>query len=181
MRIALILSVLFAFALVASLKAQVSPTALRCEYLENPSVVDVLNPRLSWVNVAKEGERGQLQTAWEIRVASSKDKLLNNQSDLWSSGKVTSNQSTNINYNGKPLLSRQDCWWQVRTWDKKGKASLWSDPAFEHWSCQASIEKKPCPLQRAWFENQTTTESYLKVPLRKGSPTTSLNSLRILN
>ena len=75
-------------------EAQIAPTELRCEYLENPSVVDVLNPRLSWVNVANEGDRGQVQTAWEIGVASSKEKLLNNRADLWSSGKVTSNQST---------------------------------------------------------------------------------------
>ena len=113
-------------------EAQVSPVKLRCEYLENPQVVDVQNPRLSWVNIAEKGDRGQVQTAWEIRVASSKDKLFNNQADLWTSGKVVSNQSVNIYYRGKPLLSRQDCWWQVRTWDKDGKVSGWSEPAF--WS-----------------------------------------------
>jgi alpha-L-rhamnosidase len=164
MRIALILSILFAFALVPSLKAQISPTALRCEYLENPSVVDVLNPRLSWVNVVKEGERGQLQSAWEIRVASSKDKLLNNQSDLWSSGKVASNQSTNINYNGKPLLSRQDCWWQVRTWDKKGKASLWSEPAF--WSMGLL---KPEEWKAQWIGAPWQGEEALSKPPHRGA------------
>jgi alpha-L-rhamnosidase len=132
MRVLLVLNV-FAFAgLFTSLKAQISPTQMQCEYLENPSVVDVLNPRLSWVNIAKDSDKGQLQTAWEIRVASTKEKLMNNQSDLWSSGKVASNQSTNVNYAGKPLVSRQDCWWQVRTWDKKGKVSVWSEPVF--WS-----------------------------------------------
>ena len=85
-------------------EAQIAPTALRCEYLENPPVVDVLNPRLSWVNVASEGDRGQVQTAWEIRVASSKENLLNNRADLWSSGKVISSQSTNNNYGGKAII-----------------------------------------------------------------------------
>jgi alpha-L-rhamnosidase len=113
-------------------EGKISPTRLRCEYLENPMIVDVLNPRLSWVNIAKEGERGQIQTAWEIRVAGSKEKLLHGQSDLWSSNKVVSSQSANIRYNGKPLSSRQDCWWQVRTWDKDGIASEWSEPSF--WS-----------------------------------------------
>src|SRR6188508_2141859 len=93
--------------------AQITPTTLRCEYLENPPVVDVLNPRLSWVNVASEGDRGQVQTAWEISVAGSKENLLNNRGDLWSSGKVPSSQSTNIPYGGKALSSRQDCWWKV--------------------------------------------------------------------
>ena len=164
MRIALILSILFAFALVPFVKAQISPTALRCEYLENPSVVDVLNPRLSWVNVAKEGDRGQIQTAWEIRVASSRDKLLNNQSDLWSSGKVASNQSTNIYYNGKPLLSRQDCSWQVRTWDRKGNASKWSEPAF--WSMGIL---KPEEWKAQWIGAPWQGEEALSKPPHRGA------------
>ena len=113
-------------------EAEIYPARLRCEYLGNPQVVDVQNPRLSWVNIAEEGDRGQVQTAWEIMVAGSKDKLFNNQADLWTSGKVVSNQCVNIYYRGKPLSSRQDCWWQVRTWDKDGKMSGWSEPAF--WS-----------------------------------------------
>jgi alpha-L-rhamnosidase len=113
-------------------EAKITPGKLRCEYLENPQVVDVLYPRLSWVNIAEEGDREQVQTAWEIKVATTKDKLTNDQADLWSSDKVVSSQSVNILYNGKVLLSRQDCWWQVRTWDKKGKVSEWSEPAF--WS-----------------------------------------------
>lgn len=113
-------------------QAKISPTQLRCEYLDNPPVIDVLHPRLSWINLADPGDRGQVQTAWEIRVASSKEKLSGNQADLWSSGKRKSNQSTNIPYQGKPLTSRKDCWWHVRTWDKNGKVSAWSEVAF--WS-----------------------------------------------
>jgi alpha-L-rhamnosidase len=131
MRLLLLYIVLFSL-VVASVEAQVTPTQLRCEYLESPSVVDVLNPRLSWVNLAKENDRGQFQTAYEINVASTREKLLSNQSDLWSSGKVASPQSTNVNYAGKTLSSRQDCWWQVRVWDKNKRVSQWSDPAY--WS-----------------------------------------------
>ena len=72
---------------------------------------------------------GQLQTAWEIRAASTKDKLLSGKADLWNSGKVISDESVNIIYGGSPLVSRQDCWWQVRVWDRKGKISDWSEPA----------------------------------------------------
>jgi alpha-L-rhamnosidase len=114
------------------LQAKIEPTQLTCEYLVNPQVVDILNPRLSWINIADNGERGQFQTAWEIRVAGKKELLVAGAADLWESGKIESGESVNIRYNGKTLTSRQDCWWQVRVWDKNGKVSGWSEPAF--WS-----------------------------------------------
>ncbi len=107
--------------------AQISPTQLTCEYLQNPSIIDVKNPRLSWINIAENGERNQFQSAWQIRVSSTKEKLA--QPDLWNSEKVNSNQSTRIKYAGKDLTSRQECWWQVRTWDKDGNVSKWSKEA----------------------------------------------------
>ena len=117
------------FLLGCSQESKRIPVQLTCEYLENPSVVDVSQPRLSWINVADEGERGQVQTAWQVRVASSKEKL--DRPDLWDSEKVESDQSTRVTYQGKALQSRQECWWQVRVWDRDGLASNWSEPA--HW------------------------------------------------
>ena len=114
------------------LQAKIVPVQLTCEYLKNPQVIDVLNPRLSWINIADKGERGQFQTSWEIRVASTKELLLAGKADLWKSGKIESDESVNNRYRGKILTSRQDCWWQVRVWDKDKKVSDWSEPAF--WS-----------------------------------------------
>ncbi len=108
--------------------AQIQPTQLTCEYHENPSVVDVNKPRLAWINIADNGERGQTQTAWQVRVASSKSQF--NNPDLWDSKKVEDNQSIRVEYDGVKLESEQDCWWQVRVWDKNGVVSDWSEPAF---------------------------------------------------
>jgi len=104
-----------------------NPGQLRCEYLENPSVVDEAQPRLSWINVAGEGVRGQTQTAWQVRVASSTNMM--EQPDLWDSEMQLSDQSTRVKYGGKALESRQECWWQVRVWDRDGGVSDWSEPA----------------------------------------------------
>jgi len=105
-----------------------TPVQLTCEYLRNPAVVDVDQPRLSWINLAPDQVRGETQTAWQIRVASSLDKL--EDPDLWDSGKQLSDQSTRVLYKGKDLNSRQECWWQVRTWNRNAVVSEWSEAAF---------------------------------------------------
>ena len=103
-----------------------APTHLTCEYLNDPSVVDV-TPRLGWINMTTASQRGEKQTAYQIRVASSEASL--DHPDLWDSKKIASNESIRIEYDGKPLQSRQECYWQVRVWDKNGNASPWSEPA----------------------------------------------------
>jgi alpha-L-rhamnosidase len=122
-----IFSLIFLFTLGSN--ASIKPSRLTCEYLTNPISVGITEPRLSWVNIANDNERGQFQTAWEIKVAGSKESLISDTPDLWKSGKVTSNESVNITYNGKKLTSEQNCWWQVRVWDRDGKLSEWSEPA----------------------------------------------------
>src|SRR6266404_9822461 len=89
---------------------------LRCEYLENPQGIDAARPRLSWV--LDSTERGQRQTAYQVLVASSHAKLKADQGDWWDSDKVVSDQSIEVAYAGRPLVSHAQCFWQVRVWDK---------------------------------------------------------------
>ena len=100
---------------------------LRCEYLVNPLGIDTLNPRLSWI--IGSDKRGEKQTAYQVLVASSPEALAEDQGDLWDSGKVASDRSILVAYEGKVLTSRQQCWWKVRVWDGRGQASPWSEPA----------------------------------------------------
>ncbi len=134
--------------------AAITPVKLTCENLQNPMVVDILKPRLSWINTVPENERGQSQTAWEIRIASTKENLLTGKADLWNSGKVKSNESVNIPYDGKLLTSRQDCWWQVRVWDRKGKVSVWSEAAYWSMGLLKSEEWKAKWIGAPW-QNET--------------------------
>lgn len=100
---------------------------LRCEYRVNPLGVDSKKPRLSWV--IESEKRGFIQGAYRILVASSRETIAAGNGDLWDSGKVKSNQSVNVVYDGEKLQSGEQCFWKVQVWDKKGKKSAQSEPA----------------------------------------------------
>ncbi|SPE54256.1 Alpha-L-rhamnosidase [Verrucomicrobia bacterium] len=90
-------------------------TNLRCESRRNPLGIDVVKPRLSW----------QLSSGWQTAYQIVVD-------GAWDSGKVSSDQSSLVEYGGPPLASRARYEWKVRIWDQDGKPSSWSKPAF--WS-----------------------------------------------
>jgi hypothetical protein len=104
-----------------------SPAQLRCEYAVDPLGVDVAQPRLYWTVTSEL--RGDLQSAYQILVASSADLLAQDQGDLWDSGQVESDETAHVAYGGKPLKTSQQVFWKVRVWDKDGKPSAWSKPA----------------------------------------------------
>ncbi|MDR3457422.1 MAG: family 78 glycoside hydrolase catalytic domain [Verrucomicrobiae bacterium] len=118
---------LAALALAASASAGLTPTDLRCEYAANPLGVDSPNPRLFWKLAGDE--RGAHQSAYEIIAASSEKNLAHDVGDLWSAGKIRSDETIQIPYAGKTLASSQAVFWKVRVWDAAGKVSAWSRPA----------------------------------------------------
>src|SRR5216684_7101886 len=113
--------------------ASIRAAQLRCEYRLNPLGIDVTQPRLSWVlEAANPAARGLKQSAYRVRVAASEQALSAGTGDLWDSGKVDSDQSTQIVYDGKPLGSGTRAFWKVEVWDESGYSSGWSQPAL--WS-----------------------------------------------
>jgi alpha-L-rhamnosidase len=106
---------------------QIKLTELCCEYTQNPLGIDTPSPRFSWI--LKSEKRGQMQSAYRILVASNQEKLDANIGDKWDSGKVASDNSINIVYQGKPLSSGEKCHWKARVWDKDGLDSNWSETA----------------------------------------------------
>lgn len=141
--LSLLLLLMSSFMLTSAFAADITPENLRCEYLENPGQVDVLNPRFSWINTPARGKSKLAQSAYELRVASSLEQLKKT-GDVWSTGKVASAQSLLIHYAGAALKSGATYYWQVRVWDQKDKASKWSSPAqwtmgmlnASDWKCQ---------------------------------------------
>ena len=97
-------------------------TELRCEHLKNPMGIEAVSPRLSWCMAADE--RGARQTAYRIEVASSENLLAVGKADRWDSGRVDSDSSVLIWYEGTRLRSRQKCWWRVHVWDEDGVESI---------------------------------------------------------
>ncbi|HEU4576566.1 MAG TPA: family 78 glycoside hydrolase catalytic domain [Chitinophagaceae bacterium] len=101
--------------------AQVNLTHLLVEGLEHPIGLDIQQPRFSWqLNAAK---RNVQQSAYQVKVM--EDKRI-----VWNSGKVNSDQSVFVAYQGGTLQSGKKYTWQVRVWDNSGKMSSWSTPSF---------------------------------------------------
>jgi alpha-L-rhamnosidase len=111
-------------------QAAVAVGELRCEYLTNPLGIDAREPRLSWILTSEE--RGERQTAYQVLVASSTEQLDRDAGNLWDSGRVESDQSTQLRYAGESLDSHGQCFWKVRVWGADGEPSPWSEPAL--WS-----------------------------------------------
>ena len=114
-------------AMAASAVGSVHVSNLRCEYLREPLGVDEARPRLSWI--LQGTKRGERQTAFEVIVSSSPKGLERDMGDLWDSGRVFSDQTNQVEYDGKPLRARDQCFWKARSWDAEGRASDWSIPA----------------------------------------------------
>jgi alpha-L-rhamnosidase len=100
---------------------------LRCEYLVDPLGIDEVKPRLSWV--IESDRRGARQAAWRVQVASSAARLTRGEADLWDSGQVQDDRTSQVEYGGGALTSRMICYWQVRIWDDQG-ATAGSERAF---------------------------------------------------
>ncbi len=160
---ALVLLVAFIFTYCSSKKEIPAPVNLTCEYQEDPIGIDRLNPQFSWEIPVYD--QGILQTAYEILVASTIQYLNGDIGDIWSSGKVDSDQSTFVEYSGSPLSSRTNYFWKVKFWDNNGGESAYSEPAsFE----MALFNKADWTAQ--WItrtEANTRDDSIQSVILRK--------------
>ncbi|KRF10001.1 alpha-L-rhamnosidase [Paenibacillus sp. Soil766] len=164
----------------------------KTEYTHNPIGLDVLKPRLFWQLHAAQS--GVVQSAYQIRVATSPDKLEHNQADMWDSGKVSSNASTHVQYEGKPLQSEGAYYWQVRIWDGADERSEWSKTAYwmmgilsrGEWKAQwigrrseHGILMQPSPFFRKSFEVKKKVRRAIAYATALGVYELNLNGERI--
>jgi len=97
---------------------------LFCEQEVNPVGITTLQPRFSWQTYAQE--KNYEQSAWQILVSDSPEKLQSDNGNIWDSGKVSSSSSVFVPFQGKELKAGEKYYWKVRTWDKNGSLSPYS-------------------------------------------------------
>ena len=97
---------------------------LQVEYLTNPIGIDTEQPRFSWQTVSNQ--RGVFQQAYQITVAEDE----NFTHVVWNSGRVDSDESVHIRYNGTALKPCTRYYWKVNTWYKDGKEEASTEKAF---------------------------------------------------
>ena len=107
---------LFLTASCQMVSAQINIVGLTVEYEEHPIGIDVQRPRFSWRMTAPTGQRGAGQSAYQIIVTDEAGKI------SWNSGKVESEHSLAIEYNGSRLSPRTKYQWAVEVWDNTNKS-----------------------------------------------------------
>jgi alpha-L-rhamnosidase len=101
---------------------------LRCEYLAEPSGIDVPAPRFSW-GITSE-KRSVYQKAYRIVVSDNPADVRNKQGNCWDSGLIESGNTINVAYEGKTLNSNHPYFW--RACALIDGQEVWSEPAAFH-------------------------------------------------
>lgn len=149
---------------------------LAVDRLHCPLGLENLQPLLSWHS--ESGRRNTRQLAYRILVSEDEASLRGGSGTLWDSGKVVSAQSVGVRYEGRPLVSRQRCWWCVQVWDDQDQPSLpsaasWWEMGFlqpSDWSAEwlaaedgAARTDRETGLQWVWgVERQSKAPRYFR-------------------
>lgn len=105
-----------------------APAGLLVNGVSNPLAIDRETARFTWRSA--DTGRGARQTAYEILLALSAERLATGTRLWWDSGKVDSDKSASVEYAGKALPPTMRFWWKVRTWDQTGQPGDYSEPNY---------------------------------------------------
>ena len=137
----------------AQARAAGGPVELRVDNLKTPLGIDDAAPRFSWQ--LQDPARGARQTAYEVQVASNAELLRQGKADMWDSGRVGSDASLNVRYEGHAVAPSTRYFWRVKVWDAAGKVYPESEIA---WWETGLAPQRPGPVagdpglisQHAW-------------------------------
>lgn len=100
-----------------------APTNLRASDKVKPVGT---NSKLFFGWYVNDTDNNEVQTAYQILVASSLQKLNAGKADVWDSGKIASSMQNYVDIVGNMIKSGTRYYWKVRTWDKTGIAGPYS-------------------------------------------------------
>jgi hypothetical protein len=122
------LSVFLKFLPLAQAAVPGAPSGLRVELNRNAGQVlmaGTRTPKFGWI--LNDSDKNEKQTGCQILVASSQSNIDSNIGDIWDSGKLVTEESTNVQYAGSTALTGGNLYyWKVRTWDKDSNVSPYS-------------------------------------------------------
>lgn len=98
------------------------------EYEREPMSINSPNPRLSWQLVSDKN--GTRQKAFRIVVTDETRR------EVWNSGRVNSDKSVNVVYEGEPLQPETRYQWTVTVWDSHSQSASctsWFETAIADW------------------------------------------------
>ena len=128
--------------------------------MDNPLGIDV-NPYFSWMMKSDGHNVGQ--TAYKITVRNEKGVI------VWDTGKVKTNQSNYINYEGAAFKSRTRYNWQLTVWDNKNNESE-NEASFEtaflsknDWKAKWAQSTLPRKKSKPGFGNQPPATMFRKI------------------
>jgi alpha-L-rhamnosidase len=81
-------------------------------------------PYFGWLD--NDANANEIQTGYQILVATNAADLAANFGDVWDSGQVAGSSENHVVYAGVPLTSDTQYYWQVRTWNREGNAGPYS-------------------------------------------------------
>ena len=96
-------------------KEYMSIAEMKVGLAENPLGLDTSVPRFGWQLVSNPHERGIYQTAYQLEVKDEAGKV------VWNSGKVTTDVSQHVTYQGEALKPATRYTWKVKIWNNKGE------------------------------------------------------------
>ena len=94
-----------------------SPSGLMVEFIREPGEIKILdlNPEFSWI----VPQNAESQKAYQILIASTREKLEKNNGDIWDSKRINNSISSEVGYNGNTLSPNTLYFWKVRIWNSK--------------------------------------------------------------
>src|SRR5262245_9432946 len=103
-----------------------APVHLTVDDDASPVAVDGM-PQFGWT--VQDADRGEVQTAYEIVVATRPTTDPRDGSVVWTTGRVASDQQAYVDGTGLRLTPGSRYFWTVRTWDRAGSAGPFAQPA----------------------------------------------------